>query len=78
MADAYPSPKKTRRLFHADSPFALENLICFARSQLQVTARKHLLADNEVVELRTLLGLLLDLADNGAKVLDVLENSYDQ
>lgn len=24
MADVYPSPKKTRRLFHADSPFALK------------------------------------------------------
>lgn len=31
-----------------------------------------LLADNKVVEVSTLLNLLLDLADDGAKVLDVL------
>jgi hypothetical protein len=39
---------------------------------LQVIARKHLLADNEVIEVLTLLGLLLDLADNGAEVLNIL------
>jgi hypothetical protein len=31
-----------------------------------------LLADNKVVKVSTLLGLFLDLADDGAKVLDVL------
>lgn len=35
---------------------------------------KGLLPDNEVVEVDTLLVLLLDLADDGAEVLDVLNN----
>lgn len=35
-----------------------------------------LLADNKVVKVSTLLNLLLDLADDGAKVLDVLFDSH--
>lgn len=38
----------------------------------------HLLADDEVVEVITLLVLLLDLADDGAEVLNVLNSPGDQ
>ena len=34
--------------------------------------RYYLLAEDEVVEVLALLGLLLDLADDGAQVLDIL------
>jgi len=37
-----------------------------------------LLADNKVVEVGTLLDLLLDLADDGAEVLNVLFYSFRQ
>jgi hypothetical protein len=39
-------------------------------------SRNRLLADNKVIEVLTLLDLLLDLADDGAQVLDVLLDSH--
>lgn len=40
-------------------------------------SRYRLLADNKVVEVGALLDLLLDLADDGAEVLNVLFDSTD-
>ena len=64
--------KHTRRLSNDDNNATPTPLFSYSIE----SSSNGLLANNKVVKVSTLLSLLLDLADDGAQVLDVLFDSH--